>query len=107
MKVIDEGHLYQLESMDKTNDQSLQFIYKDKDDNGKFVTVIDGTTNEEVLNVLINRIEYLNNKLPCRENRSALDRLKSALGWLNQRTRNREEQGVENSPLPHEDEGSI
>lgn len=37
----------------------------------------------------------LNDKHPCRENRIAIGKLEQAIFWLNERTKNREERGVE------------
>lgn len=108
MKVLEPGHLYELESMEGTNPQKIQFIKKEKlisDDpetNGKFATITDGTTNEEVLEVLIDRTKTLGEKLPSRENSLALTKLEEALLWFNRRTQNRLKQGVENTPLPHQ-----
>src|ERR1035438_9551743 len=54
MKVLTEGHFYELDSMDGSFPQRIQFIEKVLGVDGKsFVTLNDGTTNEEVLDVLI------------------------------------------------------
>lgn len=100
MKVLKEGHLYELDSMEGTNPQTIQFIEKEKIGE-KFTTVNDGTTNEEVLEMLIDRTKTLGAKLPSRENSLALTKLEEALLWFNRRTQNRIKQGVENTPLPH------
>ena len=70
MKVDIPGHSYRLSNHDKPDtSQVLQFIQKEPLEEGdtELQTVIDGTTNEEVLAVLVNRMEYLNSKFPCRE----------------------------------------
>jgi len=105
MKVIVEGHRYELENFeDKDRDgQILQFIHKDKgvdtNDPTKLVTVDDGTTNEEVLAVLIDRLNYLNGKFPCPENSIAIRKLREGLFWLNERTRERVARQVEGKNL--------
>lgn len=98
MQVLIPAHKYSLANMDGGRpEQVLTFIRKEPRD-GKFVTVEDGTTNEEVLAVLIDRIKGLNEKAPCRENDNCLVALELALAWLNKRTRDRLDRGVEGTP---------
>lgn len=97
MRVIKEGHLYELESMEGTNPQRVQFIEKEKQGD-EFVTVNDGTTNEEVLEMLIDRMYSLQNKFPCRENSIVITNLEESLMWLNKRTADRQKRGVEGKP---------
>lgn len=103
MTIIKDGHLYKLESLEGTNPQQLQFIEKQNVD-GVFTTINDGTTNEEVLAMLIDRNEFLYRKLPSKETAEAIFHLREALRWFLERTRNRVAQGVENTPLPHKGE---
>ena len=98
MKVLVEAHRYELENFEdkEGNGQELQFIQKeDKGDGNGFVTVSDGTTNEEVLEVLIDRLTGLNSKFPCKENSVAITHIETALLWLNKRTSDRMKRGVE------------
>ena len=100
MRIIDIGHQYELENFEAKNDpgQVLQFIKKIPDEaknDGTLVTVADGTTNEEVLRVLIDRIQTLQLKFPCRENAIVLTNLETALLWLGKRTADRAKRGVE------------
>ena len=100
MKIITTGHRYELANFENPENpgQVLQFIEKTPDldkGNGALRTVNDGTTNEEVLAVLINRVNYLNGKFPCRENAIAITKLEEALLWLNHRTAQRQARGVE------------
>ena len=85
--------------MDGSPEQVLTFIRKEPRD-GVFATVEDGTTNEEVLKVLIDRIQALNAKAACRENATCLTHLETALLWLEKRTRDRMARGVEGTPKP-------
>ena len=62
-------------------------------------TKIDGVTNEEVLRVLIHRMEALDEKTPW-ENKQAISSLKGALSWLNARTEQRVKRGVEGTHKP-------
>lgn len=97
MQILVPAHKYELSSMDGTAPQVLTFIRKEQQD-GKFVTVEDGTTNEEVLAAVIDRIKGLNEKAPCRENSICLTHLETALLWLEKRTRDRHARGVEGTP---------
>lgn len=63
--------------------------------------VHEGTTNEEIIEVLIHRIGNLNTKFPCIENSIALDSLREALSALEERTNKRVQQGVEGQDIPH------
>jgi len=99
MKVIVEGHTYELERHDVKLDgypvERLQFINKVKQEDGSLVTVADGTTNEEVLRVLIDRMNYLQKRMPCRENAIVITKLEESLMWLEKRTEDRKARGVE------------
>jgi hypothetical protein len=99
MKVLVEGHKYELSNFEKKEEvgQILQFIQKEPIEEGspELKTISDGTTNEELLEVLINRMYYLGSKFPCRENAIAITKLEEALMWLNKRTQDRIKRGVE------------
>lgn len=101
MKAITEGHRYLLESFESGEPQILQFIEKVPVSEGstELRTVNDGTTNEEVLAMLLDRLNYLNKKFPCRENALAITKCEEALMWLNRRTANRVARGVEGKQI--------
>ena len=103
MKVLTEGHKYELKSFEGGVPQTLQFIEKVQEVSGALVTVNDGTTNEEVLSVLINRLRNLNAKFPCRENSIVITKLEESLMWLERRTQLRKAQGVEGKQLNHKE----
>jgi hypothetical protein len=100
MKILTPGHRYVLDYFEHPEQQGqlLQFIEKVVGLSGEFRTVNDGTTNEEVLAVLIDRLQSLNQKAACRENSIVLTHLETALLWLNKRTANRKARGVEGTP---------
>lgn len=83
--------------------QTIQFIEKDTDpsgigvgDNGvTLYTMNNGTTNEEVLEMLIDRMKYLQAKFPCKENACCITHLEEGLMWLEKRTKDRLKRGVE------------
>lgn len=99
MKIEREGHRYALDSFEGSEKQILQFIEKEKTINDELITVFDGTTNEEVLEVLINRMNYLQGKFPCRENAIVITKLEESLMWLNKRTSDRVKRNVEGKHL--------
>lgn len=103
MKVLTIAHKYELDSFEGTAPQVLQFIEKDKNENGEFVTLNDGTTNEEVLRMLIDRTMQLNHKFPCIENTKAIEHMELALNYFEERTAKRKQQNVEGKPLPHKE----
>jgi len=103
MEVYTEGHEYELFNFDNPmkEPQRLKFVNKVKDESDptKLVLVHDGTTNEDVLAVLINRMHYLQSKFPCRENAIVITKLEESLMWLNKRTNDRVKRGVEGKHL--------
>lgn len=105
MKVLTPGHNYELANFEADLpelNQRIQFIEKTQDPNGptgQLLTVNDGTTNEEVLRVLIDRMQFLQAKFPCRENAIVITKLEESLMWLEKRTADRKSRGVEGKNL--------
>lgn len=104
--VIRPGHRYVLPNFGRKDDdtvigQTIQFIEKQPAAPGstELVTINDGTTNEDVLEVLIDRLKYLQEKFPCRENAIVITKLEESLMWLNKRTADRKARGVEGKQL--------
>lgn len=102
MKVLTPGHKYELAhfesyGLDGCPVQTVQFIEKDPVVLGEpaMQTINDGTTNEEVLAMLIDRMQFLQGKHPCRENAIVITKLEESLMWLNKRTDGRKARGVE------------
>lgn len=99
MKNLVAGHTYELSNFEKKDEkgQKLQFIHKEPilEGSTELETISDGTTNEEVLEVLINRMNFLNGKFPCRENSIVITHLETALMWLEKRTSDRIKRNVE------------
>jgi hypothetical protein len=101
MNVLVPGHTYTLDSFEGGEPQTLQFIHKELNHpteggaQGILHTVADGTTNEDVLAVLIDRMQFLQRAFPCRENALVITKLEEGLMWLNKRTADREARGVE------------
>ena len=99
MKNLVAGYTYELSNFENKDEkgQVLQFIHKEPIEEGstELKTVSDGTTNEEVLEALINRMNFLNGKFPCRENSIVITHLETALLWLEKRTNDRIKRNVE------------
>lgn len=99
MKVLTPGHKYELFNFGKhdENGQTIQF-YETQPVRGSLtetVIISDGTTNEEVLAMLIDRLAFVGDLVPCRETALAKTRVEEALMWLNKRTADRKSRGVE------------
>lgn len=115
MKVLREGHTYVCKNFESENGQTIQFIekYQVKDypedlkegrtfslnESTDLITANDGTTNEEILEMLIDRMNYLQTKFPCRENALVITKLEESLMWLNKRTQDRIKRNVEGKYL--------
>jgi hypothetical protein len=91
MKILDESHEYEL-----TGEQVIKFI---KRVNGNLI--FDGTTNEELLEVILDRTRGLDSKFPCIENKMAISFMELALAEFNKRTKKRVEQNVETKDIAH------
>lgn len=103
MKVLTPGHKYELANFEKPESpgQVIQFIEKKQTvDRAEFYTVNNGTTNEEVLAMMIDRMESLNAKLPNFYSSSAIGLLRMTLNLLNERTAERKARNVEGTPRP-------
>lgn len=103
-RVITEGHVYELENFENktASGQILKFIEKQPKNGGslgELETVMDGTTNEEVLKALIHRCGCLAAKFPSRETAIAITNMEQALMWLEKRTRDRLARNVEGKAL--------
>lgn len=104
MKVLNQGHTYFLHNMEAplAEGQLIHFIQKEPvegDAYGTMLTTQQGTSNEEVLEMLIDRMNFLQNAFPCRENAIVITKLEESLMWLNKRTTDRMKRGVEGKHL--------
>jgi len=99
------GHNYTLANTENPDEgQTLQFVEKvPPNSNRTMVLVMDGVSNEEVLDVLLDRMYYLQNTMPCKENEQVITKLQEAQMWLHKRTALRKSQDVEGFHLPHKD----
>ncbi len=97
MQILTEGHKYVAANFENPeNGQTIQFIEKAPGVlTTDLITINDGTTNEELLAVLIDRMNYLQGKFPCKENACCITHLEEGLMWLEKRTNDRKKRQVE------------
>ena len=102
MKVLTPGHKYELEAHGGGAAQTLQFIEKRPVADGTpgMFIVNDGTTNEEVLAMLIDRMNHLQATMPCAENENAVTHLAMAYECMYRRNMDRKIRGVEGMHVP-------
>lgn len=93
----DAGHTYDLINYDGVDAQTIHFIKKAPVAPGstEMETVQQGTTNEAVISMLIDRLQTLNERFPSKFNEDAIKHLHLAYEALAARTKDREERGVE------------
>lgn len=98
MQIKTVGHEYSLSNVEG-GEQTLSFIRKERGPQGAdpktLLTISNGTTNEEVLAVLIDRLKFLYAKLPDENTAGVISRLEEALMLLETRTQDRLARGVE------------
>lgn len=74
----------------------VQFIQKEPVEEGstELRTVVNGTTNEEILDMLTDRMRFLDGIVPCDANKAIITCLEEALTLIAQRALERETRGV-------------
>lgn len=97
MKILDVGHKYELLSIDGKHHQILQFVKREgigfPGNKGHY----PGTTMQDVIHCILNRMRYLNNQIPCIENEVIINSLQTCLLMLEQRAAKRH--GIEFEPV--------
>lgn len=74
MKVLDPGHDYLLDSLDGEYNQSVIFVKRFRG-----IGNHPGTTNQELLRVLIDRVKFLDDEKPWALNEEIINHLRMAL----------------------------
>ena len=80
MEIIDKGHLYKLKSLDGDYDQTIRFVKRTYLRKPKSNTYA-GTTCQDVLRVLYDRVQYLHDEIPHWVNPIIMFFLKASV-WL-------------------------
>lgn len=92
MKVIDPGHMYELDNLDAgpANPTSrLKFVKREGDKYPGNVGHYAGTNIQEVLRALIDRVKYLDGQEPCMENSEIIFYLRESIARLEERAAKR------------------
>ena len=102
IKILEPGHVYELKNMEQMYEgidsyQQLNFIWKEQKtpDSKEMELIKNGTTNEAVLEMLIDRMEWLDGRFPSDYNKKVIDLLKQSVVALEERTADRVNRGVE------------
>ena len=85
MKALIPGSDYLLDSFHGSIKQRLLFVRGIRAPSGHLMVGSDGTTNEEVIDVLLHRLNHLNKQKPCKETAMAITKLEEAQLWLGAR----------------------
>lgn len=92
MKVLEAGHQYDLENYDDTDEKTSNYLIFMKRIGGHYPGNVApahrGTNCQEVLRVLIDRVKYLNNQIPCIENEEIIRYLRYAIFMFESRAAN-------------------
>lgn len=101
INVVEQGHVYELKNFTSEDYQIIQFVNKTfHTETGELEGYVDGTTNEAVLEMLIDRMKHLNGIFPSSYNVETIAHLEKALQCLEERTHDRIQRGVEGEAKP-------
>lgn len=102
MKVLEPGHVYELEHLGTPGCEVLTFIRR----NSAAITHESehpGTNTQEVLRALIDRSIFLNHVLPCAETEDAIEYLRMALACYEARALRRKREKLNREAGQHEE----
>lgn len=90
MQVVEAGYSYVLQNLgdreNKTGGQVINFFKKSKEEDERETV---GTSTEEVLNMLVERLKFLDKINPSIENKIAIQKIIEAEMWLERRNKNK------------------
>lgn len=81
MEIIDAGHVYKPEIYDGYNTETVVFMKREGVDYPGNIGHYAGTNCQELLRILIDRIKYLQNQIPCWQNSLSVKLLRIVI-WL-------------------------
>ena len=99
MKVIDAGHIYEVKGYDGPSDQRIVFMKREGKGYPKNKGCHPGTNCQEILRVLIDRVEYLQSQIPDFRNPLILENLRAALFGFEDRAAQRHNRKFEVAEL--------
>jgi hypothetical protein len=85
VKIIDPGHEYTLDSLDGEQENRLVFVKREGEKYPGNVGAHPGTTCQEVLRALIDRLKYVNGQIASHETQLAICDLENAIYRLEKR----------------------
>lgn len=88
-RVVDEGHLYTLLTLDGDGEQLLRFVKREGVGYPGNVGSYAGTNLQSVLRACINRVQYLQGQIACEENQVIRELLLRAVYLLEVRAARR------------------
>lgn len=99
MKILILGHRYELLSIDGKKKQILQFVMRKGKGYPGNKQSFPGTTLQDVIHCLLNRVRYLDNQIPCIENKMIIQNFQQCLALLEQRAAKRHHIELEETDL--------
>jgi hypothetical protein len=98
MKIIEPGHIYEVNNVDGDGVQRIVFVRRRDSDAHLLPTKLrqEGILTQELLRVAIDRTLYLNLEAPCIENIEIVNSLRHALSLYESRAARRT---IENYPM--------
>ena len=102
VEVLIPGHRYKLDLFeDKNQSTEIQFIQKEciNQETGELKTISDGITDEQLLQILIDRKQHQIEKLPCDETIAIKVHLQMCLDLQILRKKRRQSRNVEGTHL--------
>ncbi len=103
MKILDSGHSYLLDCLDGDTKISLDFVKRVGPNYPRNKDAHTGTTTQEVLRALIDRIKYVQMQKQWHENVLVLQCLRMALWLLESRAHKARNEMFNRSPIGIED----
>ena len=102
MKIVEQGHVYDLKNLESPGSQRLTFI---KRSSGaiEYTDEHPGTNTQEVIRALIERSIYLNDVIPCAETEDAIYHLRMALFCYEVRAWRRKQEKLNKKAPRHDD----
>jgi hypothetical protein len=82
MEVLDNGHKYRLDLLDSDDNNDtiiLTFVKREGENYPGNIGSYSGTTCQEVIRALIDRMQYLQGQIPCWQNNVIIFCLKSSI----------------------------
>lgn len=89
MKVLEAGHIYSLQSLDGGDHELLRFVKREGPNYPGNKGKHPGTIIQEVCRALINRLDYVEKQIPCKDNRLAKMALEDVIFYLERRAAKR------------------